>query len=45
MNIQKFTAADGALAAALYNKYAEVEFVHKKLAEVLQALCLSDLIP
>jgi nicotinamide-nucleotide amidase len=33
MTIQKFTAADGALAAALYNKYAEVEFVHKKLAE------------
>ena len=33
MTIQKCTAADGALAAALYNKYAEVEFVHKKLAE------------
>ncbi len=33
MTIQKFTAADGALAAALYNKYAEVGFVHKKLAE------------
>lgn len=33
MTIQKFTAADGALAAALYNQYAEVDFVHKRLAE------------